>query len=102
MSSRTRSGLLALHLFQRLDAIGGGRNPIGVQLQYRLEILQHARFIVHHKDVASAHCSSATRLAGGFSNTRKENLLPLPGSLSTQILPPAACTSRRAMASPRP
>ena len=31
--------------------------------------------------------SSATRFGEGFSNTRTENLLPAPGSLSTQILP---------------
>ena len=82
--------MVALHLIERFYAIGGCRNPIGFQLQYRLEIPQHAGFVVHHKDVASAHCSSATRVRDGFSKTSKENLLPLPGSLSTQILPPAA------------
>ncbi len=95
-------GSFALHLLDGFQAVGGGRYPIRIQLQNSLEIPQHTRFIVHHKNVASAHCSSATRLGEGFSNTRKENLLPVPGSLSTQIFPPADCTRRRAMARPSP
>src|SRR5208283_4260006 len=95
-------GIDALYLFHGLHAIGSSGYPIRFQLQHSLEILQHAWLVVHHKDVASAHYSSATRLGEGFSKTKNENLLPDPGSLSTQILPPVACTRRRAMASPRP
>ncbi len=82
-------GSVALHFLDGFQTVRGGGHTIGIQLQHRLEIPQHARFIVHHKNVASAHCSSAKRSGEGFSKTRNENLLPAPGSLSTQIFPPA-------------
>ena len=95
-------GSFPLYFFDGFQSVGSGGDAIGIQLQNCLEIAQHTRFVVHHENVASAHCSSATRFWVGFSNTRKENLLPAPGSLSTQIFPPADCTRRRAMARPSP
>ena len=84
--------LVALYFFDRLFTVGCGGNFVGVQLQYGLQITPHTRFVVDDQDVSWVHCPSAAAsfCGGGFSRQRNENLLPLPGSLSTHILPPAA------------
>src|SRR5208282_6504075 len=79
-------------------------NFVLVHFQQRADVAQHSRFVIHQQNVGGfAHLVPRGGLLGiGFVETRKENLQPAPGSLSTQILPPMACRSRRAMASPRP
>ena len=104
MSSSTRSGVVALHFVQRLPApLEAVDHAIGIQLQNRLQIPQHARFIIHHKDVASAHCSSAKRLGVRIQQNQEGELAARFQARSRpRSFRRADCTRRRAMASPRP
>ena len=84
---------------------GGGLDLVIVDFEQGPDVPEHSRFIIDQQDVGRfTHFvfPLVVLLREGFSGTRNENLLPAPGSLSTQSLPPIAFTSRRAMARPRP
>ena len=92
-------------LLQCLLTCGGGLNLVVVDFKQRADVTQHARFVVHQQDFGGLLHRFFPLLAAaiaGLYGTRKENLQPAPGSLSTQILPPMPCTSRRAIANPKP
>ena len=93
------------HALQRFLAGGCGFDFVVVHFEQRLDVTQHAGFVVDQQDfggwlhrVFPLLAAAATGLYG----IRKENLQPAPASLSTQILPPMPCTRRRAMARPNP
>src|SRR6202035_3362525 len=76
-----------------------------VDFEQCADVAQHPRLVIHQQDVACFGHYFFPLLgtaAAGLSGMINENLAPEPTSLSTQILPPIAPTSRRAMASPKP
>src|SRR5579871_6988464 len=73
--------------------------------EQRLDIAQHARFVVYEQDLGRPLHRCFPLLpaaAAGLNGIKNENLQPAPGSLSTQILPPMPWTRRRTMARPNP
>src|SRR5581483_7114568 len=82
----------------RFETAVGGFDCVVIHLEQSLGVAKHARFIINNQNGGIyAHCCSFVLIGRS-----KENVLPLPGSLSTQILPPCASIKRRAMASPSP
>src|SRR5205823_6686870 len=101
------SGAIAHSLYGIFAAMRGGHR-VGVQLEHCFHVTKHSRFVIYNQHIrACAHSGvisvSDSRLrTSRLKGSKKENLLPMPGSLSTQIFPPWACTKLRATASPRP
>src|ERR1700739_705778 len=94
-----------LHALQGFFPGGSGLDFVVIDLEQGPDVPEHSWFIIDQQDVGRfTHFvfPLSVLLREGFSGTRNENLLPAPGSLSTQSLPPIAFTSRRAMARPRP
>ncbi len=95
-----------LHPLQGFFAGGGGFDFVVVHFEQGPDVPKHSRFVIDQQDIG--RCRSFIfslcwrRWTAGLRGTRKENLRPQPGSLSTQILPPMAFTRRRAMARPKP
>src|SRR5262249_17236531 len=80
-----------------------------VHFKQRLQIFPNARLVVHNQDLllpchlALPFWKSAKRRGQPCSlGNRNRNVLPFFASLSTQIFPRCACTSRLAMANPSP
>ena len=84
---------------------GRGLDFVVVHFEQRLDVTQHAGFVIDQQDFGGwLHRFFPLLVAAtaGLYGIRKENLQPAPGSLSTQIFPPMPCTRRRAMARPNP
>src|SRR5262249_55944870 len=88
-----------IHALQGFLPAGRRIHPVIRYLQQRFCITKYTRLVVDEQYVWRAHCVFNSFFTCG---KRTENLLPLPGSLSTQMSPPWASTRRRAMASPNP
>ena len=90
-------------------AVGGGDGLVAGVAQDDLQRAQDLRLVVadEHARGGRAHpAASPTGGAGrepdGSSGNSSANVVPWPGSDSTQIRPPLTVTSPRAIARPRP
>ena len=80
-----------LHPLHRFLAGGGRLDFVVVDLEKSPDIAKHPRFVIDQQNLGRfLHFDFplVVLAATGFRGMRKENLLPAPGSLSTQILPP--------------
>src|SRR5581483_1226950 len=89
-------------------AAGSSDHLVRFDLEQRLQVAQHARFVIHYENccrlthVCLSRTPAYVLARAARKGSRNENLLPQPGSLSTQIFPPWAWTRRRAIPKPNP